>query len=192
MSEAKKILIGFAVVGSLCICVAAATFFIFKEFGNRTKNLVSSDPTSIAKIQEKISEFDIPPGYAPTAMNMLIYDVVTLSPDTASQRGPIIMLMQHNGILSGNSAQVEQQMRLSAEQQSSQPGTSFQVVDSFDQEIRGQTVTVTVSEGEYENYTMRKWVTIFKGNQGPTLLMITGSVESWDDELVKDFIESMR
>ncbi len=192
MSESKKLLIGFAVVGVLCACIAAAGFFAFREVGNRAKKMVSGDPTSVAMIKDNIAEFDIPSGYKATAMNMLVYDIVMLSPDTASKRAPTIMLMQYNGIISGNSAQVEQQLRQAAEQQNGQPGTPMQVVDSFDKEIRGETVTVTVSEGEYENFTTRQWMTVFQGNHGPTILMIQGVVKYWDDQLIDDFIESIQ
>ncbi len=192
MSESKKLLIGFAIIGVLCLCVAVAGVVSFREFGNRAKKLVSGDPTSVAQVQDNIAEFDIPSGYKASAMNMFVYDIIMLTPDSTSKRAPTIMLMQYNGIISGNSAQVEQQLRQAAEQQSGQSGTPMQIVDSFDKEIRGETVTVTVSEGKYESITTRQWMTVFKGNRGPTILMIQGIVKYWDDQIIEDFIESIK
>ncbi|MFN8412956.1 MAG: hypothetical protein U0Z26_11255 [Anaerolineales bacterium] len=192
MSEAKKLTIGFVVVGLLCCCVAVAAFLGFREFGKRTQSMINGDPTSVAKIQNKIADYEIPQGYKTQAMDMFIYDLISLSPDSSSHNKPTIILMQYNGAISGNSAQVEEQLRQAAEQQGNQAGASMHYVDSFDKEIRGETVTVTVSEGDYGNFTMRQWITIFKGNRGPTILMIQGPAENWDDQLVEDFIKSIK
>lgn len=192
MNESKKLLIGFAVIGVLCCCIAAVSFFAFRQFSNRTKSMINGDPTSVAQIQGKIADYEVPQGYKAQAMNLFIYDMISLTPDTTSRSKPMIILMQYNGTISGNSAQVEEQLRQAAEQQGNQSGAAMHYVDSIEREIRGQTVTITVTEGDYENFTMRQWMTVFKGNRGPTILMIQGSVEDWDDSLVEDFIKSIK
>src|SRR5689334_9536901 len=174
MKESKKLLIGFAIVGGICICLAAASILIFRDMGRRAEKMVQGDPTSVAQVREKVVDFDTPPGYELMAMNIFIYDMVTLTPEDSPSSGPMIMLMQYNGIISGNSEQVEQQLRQSAQQQGGQPGAPLHYVDSFDTEIRGQTVPVIVSEGDYENITMRQWISVFEGKNGMTILMIQG------------------
>lgn len=192
MSESRKLLIGLAVVGLICCCMAVVAFFGLRQFGTQVENMANGDPTSVAKIQDDIAEFDIPPGYQPIAMTMFMYDMVSLTPDNATS-STSIMMMQYNGIMSGNDEQIAEQLRQAAEQQSNPSGTPMQVVDSFDTIIRGETVIVTVSEGEYyQGFTMRQWTTVFQGNKGPTILIIQGPAEIWEDQLVDDFIKSIR
>ena len=57
--------------------------------------------------------------------------------------------------------------------------------------IRGETVTVTISEGNYQGFIMRQWTTVFQGNKGPTILMIQGPVDAWDDQVLDDFLKSI-
>lgn len=189
MSESRKLLIGFAVVGVICCCMAGVSFWGLSRLGSQMQDLTGGDPTAIARVQEKIADFETPPGYRPMAMNLFLYDTLYLMPE--SDAGPTIMMMQYNAFGSGNREQIEQGLRQAAEQQSSQPGLSMRVVDSFETEIRGETVTVTVSEGGTQGFVMRQWITLFDGNNGLVILMVQGPVETWDDRMLEDFIASI-
>ena len=191
MSESKKLLIGFAVVGVICVCIAGISFLGLRTLGNRFEDMTNGEPTSVARAQEKIAEFDIPPGYEPMALSMFVYDMISLTP-IDSENDPMIMLMQFNKSTSGDPEQMEEQLKQAAEQQSGRPGMSMQVVDTFEEVIRGETVTVTVSEANYQGFIMRQWMTIFQGNKGPVILMIQGPTRTWDDQLVDDFIKSIK
>lgn len=191
MNESKKLLIGFGVVGALCLCIAVASFFTIRELGRRAEKMVSGDPTSVAQIKEDMVSFDIPPGYEERAMNVLIYDIIMLAPDISSSSGSMIMLMQYKSLVPANSAQIEQQMRQAAQQQGAS-GAQMYFVETLEKEIRGETVEVTVSEGNYEGLSMRQWLAVFEGKNGPTILMVQGPVSGWDDELLDDFIESIK
>ncbi len=196
MKESKKILIGLAVIGAMCICVAGITFFAFREFGKRVENMAeeSNSPATIAEAQENIAKFTTPKGYSASAMDLFTYEIVTLTPDLSEigGNGPMIVIMQYKGLLPGNNAQMEQQLRQAVQQQGGGAGSSMQIVDTFETTIREETVTVTVSESSYQSYTTRQWMTIFKGNNGPTILMIQGPSDEWDDQLVEDFIASIQ
>ncbi len=191
MNESKKLLIGFGVVLALCCFTAGIFYFTVREFGSRMKNAVNGDPTSVARAQAEIAEFDIPSGYKPIAINMLNYNLITLNPDS-SNRDMMIMLMQYTGLISGNSEQMEERLRQAVSQQNNQPGASMNVVDTQEVIIRNQTVTVTISEGQYQTFTMRQWSTVFEGNKGPTILMVQGAVKTWDDQLLENFIKSIK
>ena len=191
MNESKKLLIGFGIVLVICCCVAGVSYFAFREFANQMKSAVNGDPANVARAQEEISGFDVPPGYTSFAFNMLNYNMITLNPETPG-RGMMIMLMQYTGLVSGNSEQMEEQLRRAISQQGNQPGAVTQVVDTHEEVIRNQTVIVTISEGKYETFTMRQWSTVFQGNKGPTILMIQGTVGSWDDQILEDFIKSIK
>jgi len=191
MSESKKLLIGFGIIIVICCCTAGIAFFAFRLFGNRMESAVKGNPTSVAKAKEDIADFDIPAGYKPMSFNFLTYNMITLNPETSGS-GMTIMLMQYTGVVSGSSEQMEEQLRRTIAQQNNQPGTSMTIVDTHEEVIRGQTVTVTVSEGRYQSFTMRQWSTVFKGNKGPTILMIQGIAETWDGQLLDDFIKSIK
>ena len=191
MSESKKLLIGFAVVGVICVCIAGISFLGLRTLGNRFEDMTNGEPTSVARAQEKIAEFDIPPGYEPMALSMFVYDMISLTP-IDSENDPMIMLMQFNKSTSRDPEQMEEQLKQAAEQQSGRPGMSMQVVDTFEEVIRGETVTVTVSEANYQDFVFRQWMTIFQGNKGPVILMIQGPARTWDDQLVDDFIKSIK
>jgi hypothetical protein len=191
MSESKKLLIGFGVVGLICICVACLAFFGFRQFGKSVEKAANGDPASLEKMQEKIAGFDVPPGYKSMVMSLVLYDVVSLTPDTARGSTSII-LMQYNSLSFASEEQIKQQLQEMAEQQSGQAGASMKLVDSYETVIRGETVAVNVSEGDYQGIAIRQLTTIFKGNNGPTILLIQSAADYWDEQLVTDFIASIR
>lgn len=188
MSEGKKLLIGFAVVSGICLCMAIVAFFGLRQFGQQVDNMVSGDPTAVAQAQENIADFDIPPGYRSMTMSMFIYDMITLMPE---DNRPMIMLMQYSGMTS-NREQMERELRQAVQQQSPQPGISMQVVDEFETTIRGKTVIISISEGNAQNLVMRQWIAVFEGNNGLVVFMAQGVADAWDDELLLDFLASIR
>ena len=122
------------------------------------------------------------------AMSLLNYDTVILSPSNG-QTGTLFMLMQ---VTSGASLDAEQ-MRRQLEQQSGQSGTNMKVVESYQTTIRGENTTVTVEESDgNQGYILRQLFAIFKGNNGPAIILIQGRKDSWDQNLVDKFIASIR
>ena len=191
MSESKKLLIGFGIVGVLCCCMAGIGYWGLREFGNRVENMANGDPTAVAQIQGNIADFDVPPGYRTMAMSMFIYDMVSLAPNNG-RSGTTIILMQYNSSIPTNREEMEQSLREVVQQQNRQSGVSMQVVDSFETVIRGDTVTVTVSEGSTQGLVMRQWITIFEGNNGPVIFMAQAIANLWDDQMLNDFLRSIR
>ncbi len=189
MSESKKMLIGFSVIAMICICVMGVTYFSFRRMGEKMETIANGDPATVAKVQKRIANFDVPEGYKPVGMSFLGYDMINLIPEHSSSSATITMI-QYNGLIS-DQAQMEQQLHQMAEQQSGMPGGSSTVVETYEETIRGETVEVTVTETSFEGVTIRQWMTLFEGNKGPTLLMIQDTVGSWDDQFVDDFIASI-
>jgi hypothetical protein len=170
--------------------MAGIGYWGVREFSNRVEGMANGDPTAVAQMQEKIADFDVPPGYRTMALSMVIYDTVTLVPEETS--GPMIILMQYNSLTPANREEIERGLRQAAEQQGQGSGVSMQVVDSFETVIRGDTVTVTVSEGNGQGLTMRQWITIFEGNNGPVIFMAQGIAQQWDEQVLNDFLRSIR
>jgi hypothetical protein len=192
MKESKKLMIGFGVVAVICLCTLGLTVFTFNQIGKKMENISATDPASIAQTMDSIAEFDVPEGYRPVGLSMLGYDMINFIPETSTS-GMSIMLMQYNGFIAANTSpvQLQEQLKRSAEQQSGTQGVAMQVVESRQEIIRGETVTITISEGEFQGVTMRQWITVFQGNEGPTILMVQGTAEGWDDQLLEDFIRSI-
>jgi len=147
----------------------------------------------VSAVSDKIAQYDMPPGYkAQMSMSLFVYDMVMIGPSQTGSGNMMIMLMQFNSGADLDQAQMEEQMRQAFQQQGGQPGMQMKVVETREETIRGEQVTVTISEGGSQGVTIRQWVTVFKGNSGPTVLMIQGSTSDWDDELILNFIHSIR
>ncbi len=192
-NEKRNLLIGCAVVAALCLCAAVVSFFALRMLGSRMLSGVRTDPTGVAEVRHRIADFDVPPGYTQTmGMSFLYYDTVMLAPGTSSSRDMVIILMQFSGGDLGGPEQMEEQVRRAMEQQYQQPGAPMSVVETRQETIRGEKVQVTIREGTSQGITLRQWTTVFKGNAGPTVIMIQGSTGNWDDQLIEDFIRSIR
>ena len=189
MNQNRNLLIGIALVAALCLCSGVAAFLVFREAGTRVTRSFKTDPTSIAQVSARIAQFDVPQGYQPgMAMSLLNYDTVVLSP-LGGQTGTMFMLMQVTG---GPSMDAEQ-MRRQLEQQSGQSGSNMKITDSYQTTIRGEKTTVTVEESDGgQGYILRQLFVMFKGNQGPAILMIEGRKDTWDQTAVDKFIASIR
>jgi hypothetical protein len=191
MSGNRKLLIGIGIVGALCLCAALISFLVIREAGTRMKGMIKTDPTQIALVIEGIAEFDVPPGYeVGLAMSFLNYESISIMP-TGADGSMSITLVQVTGM---SSDLTEEQMQQALEQQGGQKSVNMSVVEQRTETIRGEEVAVTVSEGNATGTSvrLRQWMTVFKGNKGPTILMIQGSTADWDDDLITDFIASIR
>jgi hypothetical protein len=88
---------------------------------------------------------------------------------------------------------MEKQLRQSFEQQAGNRSLSMKLVKVEDKTIRGEETQVATYEGTDENgLVLRQVITSFPGKDGTAMLMIMGSVSQWDQDLVDDFIESIR
>ena len=69
----------------------------------------------------------------------------------------------------------------------------MQVVEFKKMVIRGEEVEVTIFEGSDQNGNiLRQLITTFPGKDGTAMLMIMGPAQAWDQNLIDDFIESLR
>lgn len=193
MNQNKNLLIGAAVVAGLCLCAGVVVFLVVGAGVLGVSQSFKTDPTSVAAVAHRIADFDIPSGYRETiGMSLLGYDMIGLTPDSSSQDGPIIVMMQFTSGVT-DPAQMQQQMEKSLGQQNGTAGTPMQVVETRQETIRGQQVTVTISQGtNQEATTLKRLTAVFKGNAGPTMLMIEGNAAGWDDQVIEDFIHSIR
>lgn len=189
----RNIWIAVAVVGVLCLVACGVAFLVFRQIGTQVGESIKTDPADMAAVSDKIADYDMPPGYkAQVSMSLFVYDMVMIGPSQTGSSSMTIMLMQFNNGAGLDQAQMEEQMRQAFEQQGGQPGMQMKVVETREETIRGEQVPVTISEGTNQGITLRQWMTVFKGNGGPTVLMIQGSTSDWDEDMVLNFIHSIR
>jgi len=189
----RNIWIAVAVVGVLCLVACGVAFLVFRQVGTKVTEAIKTDPSDVSAVSDKIAQYDLPPGYeAQMSMSLFVYDMVVIGSSQTGSSSMMIMLMQFNNGAGLDQAQMEEQMRQAFEQQGGQPGMQMKVVETREETIRGEQVIVTISEGASQGITLRQWITVFKGNGGPTMLMIQGTTGDWDDELIADFIHSIR
>ena len=181
------------VVAFLCLAACGVGFLIFRQIGSQVAEGFKTDPAEVKAVSDKIANFDVPPGYSlQMSMSLFVYDMVAIAPDSPASSSMMIMLMQFNGGAGMSREEMQEQMRQAYQQQGGQPGMQMRVVETREETIRGEQVTVTVSEGSSEGFTYRQWMTVFTGNGGPTVLMIQGATADWDDEMIANFIHSIR
>ncbi|HEY2981334.1 MAG TPA: hypothetical protein VGJ22_09160, partial [Anaerolineales bacterium] len=174
MSNKQKWLIGIGVVAGLCVCAAAVAILVLREAASRVTESFKTDPTGIAEVGHGIAEYDVPPGYQESmAMSLFTYDLVAITPIADAQSGSMIMLMQFAGAANVSTEEMQRAM----EQQTGQPGSQMTVVESRTEIIRGEEVTVKISESTTQGIALRQLVAMFRGNHGPTMLMIQGPAQ---------------
>lgn len=67
------------------------------------------------------------------------------------------------------------------------------IIDSQPCPIRGENTTLIISEGvNYEGQLYRSASAVFTGNEGTALVNISAPTNSWDQEMVERFIESLQ
>lgn len=147
-----------------------------------------TDPDRIvAKTAVKIADFTLPPGYEPDyGLHALGYTAVAY---TSSNRGQLY-LVQSEAEVDGAALQEALGEMV--------PGyvdedNDLAVVSQQRVTIRQQEVTMIISEGTgWEDEVMRQATAVFRGKEGPALLILREPVALWDDTAVAAFLASMR
>ena len=191
----KWVWIGLGAALLFCCGTVLVAGLVFWQAGKKIQEGVTADPEAAAEAARKIIDYDLPEGYQEQmAMEIVFYSFVVIAPENSEgiSNGPIFMLAQfQSGMV--NQEQMEQQLRQSLEQQAGNRGSSMELVKMEEQTIRGEQTQVATYEGTDENgNVLRQVITSFPGKDGTAMLMIMGPAELWDQELIDDFIESIR
>jgi hypothetical protein len=105
----------------------------------------------------------------------------------------MIMLMQFPTGMDVSRQQMERQVEQALARQTGLSSADMTSVGKEETVINGEPVTLTVREGTTNRgEQIRQLTGLFDGNTGPTMLMITGDVNTWDQAMVDDFIASIR
>ena len=190
----KWIWIGLGVALLFCCGAVLVAALVFQQAGKKIQEGMKTDPEAAAEAAHKIADYDLPEGYQEKmAMEILVYSFAMIGPEysTTNLTGPVFMLAQFKAGV--NQEQMEEQLRQSFEQQAGNRGLSMSLVKVEDKTIRGEETQVATYEGTDENgLVIRQVITSFPGKDGTAMLMIMGSAEAWDQDIVDTFIESIR
>jgi len=151
-------------------------------------SLFACTSATVDEAGSKIADFDLPAGYT------FEFNTSMLGYTVASYKGP-------NGPSHLYLIQSEQESdrdELAKMLTQLVPGagdldSDITVIENRPATIRGQDVTLIVSEGlNSANVPYRQVTAAFEGKGGPTLLVFSETVGAWDQAAVDEFIASIR
>jgi hypothetical protein len=135
-----------------------------------------------------IADFDLLPGYTfEFSTSMLGYTVASYT----GPNGPshLYLIQSEQGSDGDELAKMLAQLVPGA----GDPNAGTTVIENRPATIRGQEVTLIVSEGvNSENVSYRQVTAAFQGKGGPALLVFSGTVDAWDQAAVDEFLASIR
>lgn len=151
---------------------------------------VSTTPADAHKVGASIADYTLPPGYAEQmGMDLMFEKIVMIG--RSDRRGMDFMLLQVSTPTTSR-AQMEQQMRQTFAQQFNQNAGSMQYIKDETVTIRGQQVPLSIYQSKTSLQTMQQAIGTFTGKNGLVMVMIMGTQDQWDEELMQTFLGSIQ
>jgi hypothetical protein len=196
MEDTKKrntTLIIVGVVAGFCLILIVAAVLLVGALGRLASRAVSMDPAVAAEAAHRIADYDLPSGFSEQmAVSLPLSQVVLIAPGGGST-GPIIMLAQYEAGSSMTPEEMQRQISQSYNRPGAPPVGQMHVVETRAMTIRGFETEVVISEGAMQGgLVLRQLLTVFPGKSGQAMLMIQGMTDDWDEQVVDDFLESIR
>jgi len=166
------------------IMAVLAGLFIFSACSPlKTQNEVHT-------IADQIAGYSIPDGYREQfAVEMSGYQMVGLQGPEASCH---IYLLQAPKDISVDIEVLQTQADSLEKHHKEQEHRSMRLVETRDVTVRGETVSLLVSEGlNHDNQAYREVIAQFTGRNGPALVSISSPVDQWDWDMVDSFLTSI-
>ncbi len=197
MSTGLRIaLIVIAVVLVVCCLGAVVTYFVVQRAASQ---VFSSDPARAAIIGHQIADYSLPPGYSEQGgMDLAGIKMVVIAQNRQGQGASAdrmaFFLMQFPSSMNLSQQDMERQMSQAIDRQFSRGNEQMQVVGTQQVTIKGQPVTLTVSEGtgSSSGVTHRQVTGFFTGKGGLVMLMAFGPKNAWDQSALDQFLASIR
>ena len=189
----KTILIIVGSVLVLCACAGVAVFatgaWSFSKFVNFAEQSVSENPEEAVRVGAEIADYEVPEGFG-SPYSVHFGDVTVIGYKSTSERSHLLLAQ----FPEGTSINVDELLRIIGES-SDNPNsiwynTETEIIEQKPVTIRGQDVTLTISEGiSSDGVEFRMATARFEGRGGPALAMIAGPLSEWDGEMVTKFFE---
>ena len=139
----------------------------------------------------RIADYNVPAGFGdPYSVHLLAFSLVGYTGDDKYSH---IYLCQFPKYLSLNQAEIERQFGEATYSKWSDRPARMAVVDQRTVTIRGQEVTLVVSEGtNSEGSAYREVNALFQGKGGQAIVNLSAPIQSWDDAVVDQFLASIQ
>lgn len=149
---------------------------------------LTNDSQHVAELAAKIADFDVPEGYVSEfSAEMSGYTLATYKGTTDPSH---LYLIQSEKEADGE--ELERALSQLAPG-SSDPNTRTTVIENRPVTVRGQDVTLVISDGvNHEGTSYRQATVAFQGKGGPALLVLSESLDLWSDETVSAFLASIQ
>ncbi|MCA1554720.1 MAG: hypothetical protein LC737_10110 [Chloroflexi bacterium] len=173
---------------SSCLLALAAVLVAPRALSN----MFTTDSDRAKGIAAQIADYTLPSDYQEQiGMDLITYKLVAIG--RADKRGLGIMLMQFS-TFGVSREQMERQMQQSFQSSFQRNAGALTPVGTQVVTIKGQPVTLTISEGTTtrDQLQVRQAIGTFSGKAGPTMLMVYGSVRDWEQPMLDRFFASIR
>jgi hypothetical protein len=187
------------VIGSLlvvCGCISAAVFatglWSFGRFVNWAEQSVSESPEVAVRVGSEIADFEIPDGFG-SPYSVHFGDVTMVGYQSENEKSHILLAQFPEGTSINVDEMLKEISEYSDDPNSIWYGTEATLIEQKIVAIRGQETTLNISEGtSSEGITYRSATATFQGRGGPALVLVAGSLDEWNVDMVDAFIESIQ
>ena len=148
----------------------------------------NSNPEDVSSAASEIADFEPPSGYSSEfTASLLGYTVAAYNPGDGHSH---LYLIQSDN---ESDAEKLEQMLSELVPGSRDPNTRLTVIENRAATIRGQEVTLVISDGvNSDGDSYRQITAAFEGKGGPALLVLSEPIERWDQSAVDAFITSIK
>jgi len=181
---------------SLVACLSCIAIFLI---GSQLSidQFIGSNSKSARRIANTIIDYNLPPGYLEHGgRDVGIIKIAALTqdgqdPDIGARN--LILLATHPSILGISGKQFSQELRL-ALLRSTEMVSTMEFVREEIRTIRGENTIFEIYEsfGEYDPPTRIVLSSVFPGKSENIILVFAGPISTWDQQLVDNFISSIK
>ena len=196
MSKGVKIALVIVLILLVLCCMGGLGFYFISQ--RVVSQAFTDDPAKAASLGHEIVDYSLPAGYRELGgMNALVFKMVFISSGSGGAGPMFIMLMQIPAGTDMDQEEMQRQMTQAMQQQGKGRNIQARVVGTETVTIKGQPVTLTVSEGEVTEGSeagavFRQVMGVFPGKGGTAMLMVMGNKDTWDQATLDSFLASIK
>ncbi len=196
MSRGVKIALVIVIILLGLCCIGGAGFYFISQ--RVVSQAVIDDPAKAAALGHEIVDYNLPDGYRELGgMNALVFKMVFIGSTSKTSDSMFIMLMQIPSGTNMDQEEMQRQMTQAMQQQGQGRAMQTHVVGTQTATIKGQPVTLTISEGEVTEGSdagaiFRQVMGVFPAKDGTAMLMAMGKKDTWDQATLDSFLASIK
>ncbi|MBN1886381.1 MAG: hypothetical protein JW850_00260 [Thermoflexales bacterium] len=190
MSKGCKVslVVGIVLAGLCCIACAVMSFIVRYTMSMT----VATEPGQATTLGRTIVDYSLPGGYAEVfGFDVFKLKWVIIASEDEDALTMMLMQIPHRSDMTPEEMQ-SVMTDMFAQQSDYGNVSSLQVVETRQVIVNDQPATLTISESQSDlGKTMRQAVVVFPGKAGVVMLMAMGDAETWDQEVLDEFLASI-